>query len=115
MAERVPSAPAGPFWPPVHGEPRVELPAFGEFLAILRARGRDPEVAYGRRQARGFASRDTLLAWLRNQVFVATGSAADGRLLDELGRRSVEAEDGSVRLVPEIESRIAVARWVPRP
>ena len=42
MSERVPSAPAGPFWPPVHGEPRVELPAFGEFLAILRARGTRP-------------------------------------------------------------------------
>ena len=114
MSERVPSAPAGPFWPPVHGERRAELPAFGELLAILRARGRDPEVTYEPRQSRGFANEDALLAWLRNQLFVAPGSAADARLVAELGPRSIEDADGSVHLVPDIESRVAVARWVPR-
>jgi SAM-dependent methyltransferase len=114
LAERVPSAPASPFWPVVHGEQRAELPALGEFLAILRARGRDPSVMLLRRQPRVFASRGAILAWLRNQLFVVTGSAADGRLVAELGRRMVSAEDGSVRLVPEIESRIGVVSWAPR-
>jgi len=114
MAEPAPSAPAGPFWPVVHGERRVELPALGEFLAILRARGRDPLVTLEHRRPRGFASYGALLAWLRNQIFVVTGSAADGRLVAELGRRMVTAEDASVRLVPEIESRVGVASWAPR-
>lgn len=115
MSERVPSAPAGPFWPPVHGEPRVELPAFGEFLAILRARGHDPEVTYEPRQSRGFATQGALLIWLRNQLFVAPGSAADARLVAELGPRISDDADGSAHLVPDIGSRVAVARWVPRP
>lgn len=115
LAERVPSAPAGPFWPVVHAEERIELPALGEFLGILRARGRNPSVAYAGRQSRGFASPDALLAWLRNQLFVVPGSAADARLAAELGRRMVASDDGSVRLVPGIESRVGIASWVPRP
>ena len=114
LAEQGPSVLASPFWPLVHGERRAELPALGEFLAILRARGRDPSVTLERRRPRVFASRGQILAWLRNQLFVAAGSAADGRLVAELGRRMVTAEDGSVRLVPEIESRIGVATWAPR-
>jgi hypothetical protein len=114
LAERVPSASAGPFWPVVHGEERAELPALAQFLAILRARGSRPAVAYAGRQRRGFASRDVLLAWLRNQLFVVPGSAADGRLVAELDRRMVAADDGSVSLVPATESRVGIARWEPR-
>ena len=42
LADRQPSAPAHAFWPPVHGEARIELPALDDFLDLLRARGRDP-------------------------------------------------------------------------
>lgn len=115
MTERAPSASTGPFWPVVHGEEHVELPALGEFLAILEARGCDPSVAFERRQPRVFASRGALLAWLRNQLFVAPGSAADGRLEAEIGRRIVVAGDGSVRLVPEVKSRVGITTWAPQP
>ncbi len=115
MAERVPSAPAGPFWPVVHAQERIELPGLAAFLAILRARGTAPSVAYAARQSRGFASRDTVLAWLRNQLFVAPGSAADGRLVAELERRMVAGHDGSVRLVPELETRVGIASWAAEP
>ncbi len=114
LAERVPSAPAGPFWPIVHGEERAELPALAQFLAILRARGSRPAITYAGRQRRGFASQDALLAWLRNQLFVVPGSAADGRLVAELDRRMVAADDGSVSLVPAIETRVGIVRWGPR-
>lgn len=114
LAERVPSAPAGPFWPVVHAEERAELPALAQFLAILRARGSRPAVTYARRQPRGFASRDALLAWLRNQLFVVPGSAADGRLVAELERRMVAADDGGVSLDPATESRVGIASWDPR-
>ena len=115
LAERVPSAPAGPFWPIVHGEKRAELPALAQFLAILRARGSRPAITYAGRQRRGFASRDALLAWLRNQLFIVEGSAADGRLVAELDRRMVAADDGSVSLVPAIDTRVGIVRWGPRP
>jgi len=115
LAERVPSAPAGPFWPVVHGEERAELPALAQFLAILRARGSRPVITYAGRQRRGFASRDALLAWLRNQLFIVEGSAADGRLVAELDRRMVAADDGGVSLVPAIDTRVGIVRWGPRP
>jgi SAM-dependent methyltransferase len=115
MTERAPSASIGPFWPVVHGEPHVELPALGEFLALLEARGRDPSVTFERRHPRVFDSRPALLAWLRNQLFVAPGSAADERLVAELERRMVVADDGSARLVPGIESRVGIASWAAEP
>jgi hypothetical protein len=62
-----------------------------------------------------FDSRPALLAWLRNQLFVATGSAADERLVAELERRMVVADDGSVCLVPGIESRVGIASWAAQP
>jgi SAM-dependent methyltransferase len=114
MTERAPSASVGPFWPVVHGEEHVELPALGELLAILESRGRNPSLTYQRRRPRQFASRTALLAWLRNQLFVVAGSASDGRLVAETERRIVTAEDGSVRLAPEIDSRDGVATWSPR-
>jgi len=113
LAERVPSAPAAPFWPVVHGEERAELPALEEFLAILRARGRMPAVTYAGRQRRGFASRDALVAWLRNQLFIGAGSAADRRLAAALESRMVAADDGCVGLAPAVESRVGIARWAP--
>ena len=113
LAERVPSAPAGPFWPAVHGEERAELPALAEFLAILRARGRMPAVMYADRQRRGFASRDALVAWLRTQLFIGAGSAADRRLAAALEPRMVAADDGSVSLASAVESRVGIARWAP--
>ena len=113
LAERVPSAPAGPFWPAVHGEERAELPALAEFLAILRARRRVPVVTYAGRQRRRFASRDALVAWLRNQLFIGAGSAADRRLADELESRMVAADDGSMGLTPAVDSRVVIVRWAP--
>jgi hypothetical protein len=115
LAERVPSAPAGPFWPVVHAEERAELPALAEFLAILRSRRRAPAVTYAGRNRRDFASRDAVLAWLRNQLFVEPGSTADLRLVAELERRMVTSDDGGVRLVPATESRVAIASWAPHP
>ena len=113
MTERAPSASVGPFWEAVHGEEHVELPGLGEFLAILEARGRAPAVAFEPRPPRVFASRSALLGWLRNQLFVAPGSAADGRLLAEVDRRAVIAGDGSVRLAPVVEGREGIATWGP--
>jgi len=44
LMARVPAAAADPFWPPVHGESRVSLPALPDFVELLEARGRRPEI-----------------------------------------------------------------------
>ncbi len=114
MTELAPSATVGPFWPVVHDEAHVELPGLPEFVAILEARGCRPSVEYERRPPRVFASRAVLLGWLRNQLFVVPGSAADGRLEAEVDRQARVAGDGTVRLGAPLESREGIVTWVPR-
>jgi CTP:molybdopterin cytidylyltransferase MocA len=114
MTERAPSATVGPFWPVVHGEAHVELPGLSEFVATLEARGCRPSVEYEPRPSRVFASRALLVTWLRNQLFVTPGSAADGRLEAEVDRQARVAGDGTVRLGAAVESRVGIVTWVPR-
>src|SRR5262245_43762138 len=59
------------FWPPIHGEARVPLPALTEFLALLLARDRLFELRLFEREPLAHAERDAPLAWLYQQLFVA--------------------------------------------
>lgn len=113
LADRQPSAPAHAFWPPVHGESRAELPAFEDFVALLRARGREPQVALLPRPARGYGSREELVRWVRNQLFVADGSAKDAVLQRELADRIVAHDDGTFGLTSQVEMRTGIAWWSP--
>ena len=79
LMERQPSSIADVCWPPVHGEPRVPLPALPEFLELLRARGRDPSIQMLERAPRRFESRDELEGFLRRQLWIEPGGAADRR------------------------------------
>ncbi len=58
--ERVPASAADPFWPPVHGEARVALPALPDVVELLEARGRQPDVERIAIEPRRFGSRDAL-------------------------------------------------------
>ena len=53
MMDRQPSSVADPFWPPIHGEARIRLPALHELVELLEARGRVPELELFDRPARG--------------------------------------------------------------
>ena len=44
LTDRSPASVADPFWPLVHGEDRVTLPALPDLLELLLARGREPLV-----------------------------------------------------------------------
>ncbi len=114
LADGQPSRPAHAFWPPVHGEPRAELPALDAFIELLRARGRDPRDARVPRPGRAFPSRDDALRWLRNQLFVAPGSAKDAVLERELAARLVSHPDGSVGLGSEEPMTTGIVAWAPR-
>ena len=77
LNDRSPAAVADPFWPLVHGEDRVPLPAMPELIALLRARGRETEVVRVDRLARSFDSVEALTALLRRQLFIAEGGEKD--------------------------------------
>jgi hypothetical protein len=101
------------FWEPIHGQPRVLLPALPELLALLIARGRLPEVRLVDRVAPAVDSVDELLAMARRQLWVAPGSAKDARLAALVHERASE-RDGRWALDWTV-TRIGVVTWDPRP
>ncbi len=112
LSERVPSWPAGPFWPPVHGEARIELPALAPFIDLLRERGASPRVTSLLHPPRSYRSRDELLGWIRHQLFIAEGSEKDRRALACLDAWTVETDDGVI-LAHQVPIAHGVVAWEP--
>jgi hypothetical protein len=77
LTDHSPAAVADPFWPLVHGEGRVPLPALPDLVELLRARGRATEVIRVDRSPRTFESVDALAAFLRRQLFIIEGGEKD--------------------------------------
>ena len=113
LMERQPSSIADVCWPPVWGETRIALPALPEFVELLRARGRDPSVAHLEREPRHFASRDALEGFLRRQLWVEEGSAADRRFLEALEPLVVVDVEGRVGLRDQRPLPIGLVTWDP--
>jgi SAM-dependent methyltransferase len=116
LMDRQPSSLADPCWPPVHGEPRVRLPALREFVELLRARGRAPQVTESPRPARGFESPEELERFLRRHLWIAEGSAKDGRFRASVGDVAIEvAGRWEVRPDPQRPPAVVgVVVWQPR-
>jgi SAM-dependent methyltransferase len=70
MVHPAPPYLAEPFWPAIHGEARVPLPALSEFLILLLARGRLFELRLLSRPPQTYADPDGPLPWLYQQLFV---------------------------------------------
>ncbi|MFN8621532.1 MAG: hypothetical protein U0869_12390 [Chloroflexota bacterium] len=100
------------FWQPVHGEPRVLLPALPELLAVLIARGRLPEVHLAGRIPSVADTLDDLVNTARRQLWVRPGSEKDQRLLALVRERATQ-RDGRWALEWS-QARIGVVTWVPR-
>jgi hypothetical protein len=113
LMERQPASVADPCWPPVHGEERVSLPALPEFVELLRARGQDPSVEMLSREPRRFASREELAGFLRRQLWVEPGGAADQRFKAALDELFVVDADGGVGLRTQEPLPIGVVTWAP--
>ena len=113
LMERQPASLADPFWPLVHGEARVPLPALPEFLELLRARGRTPTVRMTEREMRRFASRDEVEGFLRRQLWVEGGSKADARFQRAMDELLVIDHDGQVGLRDQRPLPIGVVTWSP--
>ena len=112
LLARAPAAAAEPFWPPVHGEPRDPLPALPEFLALQLARGRLCEVRLSERDAPSYPSEEGALRFLRQQLFIEPGGAADARLLAALAAVP-RGPDGSLRM-GEGPTPLGIVSWRPR-
>ena len=95
LTDRSPASVADPFWPLVHGEDRVPLPALPDLLELLLARGREPLVTVVERSPRSFESVGALTAFLRRQLFIAEGGEKDVHfraiLPDHIARRGRRA------------------------
>lgn len=113
LMERQPSSIADVCWPAVWGEERVALPALPEFVELLRAMGRDPAITRLEREPRRFGSRDELAGFLRRQLWVKTGSAADIRFLAALEPLIETDDDGRVGLVGQRPLPIGIVTWEP--
>jgi CTP:molybdopterin cytidylyltransferase MocA/precorrin-6B methylase 2 len=113
LMERQPSSIADVCWPPVHGEARVSLPALPEFVELLRARGRQPSIEKLERNPRRFGSRDELAGYLRRQLWIEPGGAADRRFLAALDTVVETDPDGRVGLVGQRPLPIGIVTWRP--
>lgn len=112
LTDRSPASAADPFWPLVHDEERIALPALPELLEVLHARGRRTEVIRMERPPRTFDSVDALTAFLRRQLFIAEGSAKDARFRAALPDRITE-RDGAWTLVDRPAGSIGIVTWGP--
>ena len=107
-----PASVADPFWPLVHGESRVPLPAMPDLLALLHARGRRTEVERMARQPRTFDSVTALTAFLRRQLFIEEGGEKDVHFRAILPDMIVQ-RDGGWTLTNGPAGSIGIVEWHP--
>lgn len=76
-----PASVAAGAWPPVHGVERAVLPALPEFLTLLLARGKTPEIRLaGVRGPALYDDAEVARRFLRHQLFIQEGGAKDALL-----------------------------------
>ena len=114
LTDRSPASVADPFWPLVHGEERVALPALPELLSVLRARGRETDLQRVERPPRTFESPAALETFVRRQLFIAPDGAKDRSFKDALRDRIVE-RDGGWTLADPPAGSIGIVSWEPGP
>jgi hypothetical protein len=99
------------FWHDVHGEDRVRLPALPEFVSLLLARGRLPEMTLVDRVPPTFASIDEAMEVARRQLWIRAGSARDQRLAGRV--RDVVTERHGRFAFEWTPTKIGIVSWSP--
>jgi len=113
LMERSPATIAEPFWPPLHGEPRIALPGLPAFVDLLAARGREPALEMLESSRRRWASRDEVEAYVRRQTWVAPGTEKDRRMQALLDDWLMTTEDGALDLSVAEPLRVGLVGWRP--
>jgi hypothetical protein len=112
LMEGAPASAADPFWPLVHGEPRVALPALADFIDLLRARGRKPEVTRVTIEPRRFEAREAIEGFARRQLWIDPSGSKERRFQAAIDELTMRYTDGwSIRDRPP--SEIGIVTWSP--
>lgn len=107
-------APTGDFaglWEAVHGGKRTVLPGMREFIALLFARGKSPELSFVPLPGRTFKDLDALHAAAGRAVWVQSDGEEDARLAEAIRSHAVPSGDGFLLGAPE--RRVGIAVWRP--
>jgi SAM-dependent methyltransferase len=75
-----PPTEADRLWPAIHGVERAALPSLPEFITLLLARRKLPEVRLVDRSPQSYDQPDQALAWLRGQLWTAPNGPKDQKL-----------------------------------
>jgi SAM-dependent methyltransferase len=110
LTDRSPASVADPFWPLVHGEDRVALPALPDLVELLHARGCETEIVRVERSPRSFDSVDALTAFLRRQLFITEGGAKDLHFRAVMPDR-ITCRDGAWTLADRPTGSIGIVSW----
>jgi SAM-dependent methyltransferase len=110
LTDRSPASVADPFWPLVHGEERVALPALPDLLGLLHARGCDTEIIRVARSPRSFDSVDALTTFLRRQLFITEGGDKDLHFRAVLPDM-ITQRDGAWTLSDRPAGSIGIVTW----
>ena len=113
LFNRAPISDFAPLWPAVHGEERHLLPAMSEFVTLLFARGRSPELHFLPLPARFYADLESLQRSARRPLWVLEGSEPDRRLGEAIRRQATAVEGGYVLRKGE-ERQLGIVSWQPR-
>jgi SAM-dependent methyltransferase len=112
MMDHAPASAADPFWPPVHGEARVALPALPDFVELLRARGREVEFRRVAVEPRRFESRAALEGFVRRQLWIDAAGPKEARFQAALAGLAVRDGDGWT-IKGRGPSDVGIVRWAP--
>jgi CTP:molybdopterin cytidylyltransferase MocA len=113
LMERSPASVAEPFWPPIHGEQRIALPALPAFVDLLVAHGRAPAVRMVESTRRSWSSREDIEPFIRRQTWVAPGTSKDARMQQLIDEWLVPAADGGVELRMAEPLDVGIVAWTP--
>jgi hypothetical protein len=112
LMEHAPAGVADPFWPLVHGEPRLALPALPEFLEVLRSRGREPELSQIHGEPRRFESRDALEAFVRRQLWIDPAGPKEALFQSAL-EELVVADGPGWTIRGRLPTDMTIVTWTP--
>ncbi len=113
LMDQMPASAADAFWPLVHGEARVPLPALSDFVALLDVRDRSPIVRRVTDERRRFESRDALEGFVRRQLWIDPAGPKEARFQAAMDELALPDGDGwTIRGRGPVD--IGIVTWAPR-
>jgi molybdenum cofactor cytidylyltransferase len=113
LMTRFPASAADPFWPLVHDEPRVPLPALPDVIELLEARGRRLTIERIVIEPRRYETREALAGFVLRQLWIDPDGPKGDRFRAALDQLAVPDGDGWT-IKGRGPSEVGVVTWAPR-